>query len=287
MVGDPASIPARSPEGDPSANLAAWSPVAAFIESEVGFVINPDRYYLLSAQCSGLLARVGLRDPGQLVLRAKSDATLRQALINATTINESLFFRDVRLWDDLGARVLPELAAEVRQRGTLRILCCACSRGQEIYTLAMVIAENRPAIGPVSVEITACDIDTEVLAAARLGRYNQFEMTRGIDLIRSKRWFIADGDHWRVRPELQDGITFRQLNLTTPFDFPLRFDLIFCRNVLIYFSVGMRKRIIDRLGNCLTGHGYLGVGGSETLLGVTDQLQARRIGSSTLYQKRF
>lgn len=264
-----------------------WEPLAQWLATEMGYAIGPERYYLLDAHCKSLLDSNRVQQPVELVSLARSNPTVRQQVFDAVAINESYFFRDERLWDDLPQRILPELRDTVKQRGTLSVLMCACSHGQEIYTLQMVCQEQTQALGSVGLEITAVDIDTGALAAARGGTYNDVEIGRGLSPARRDRWFQRKSNVWQVKPELQRNLLFLQLNLQSAFTFPRRFDLVFCRNVLIYFTPADRKRIVERLGTYLNGYGYLVLGGAETLIGISEAFQARRIGSTTLYQKRM
>jgi chemotaxis protein methyltransferase CheR len=268
-------------------DYAQWAPVAAWFGREIGFVLTPERYYLVHANCRELLEESRLGTPQALADAANKDPRLRQRLINAGTINESFFFRDVNLWHDLGTRVLPDLAKECAFRRRIEVLICACSRGQEVYTLAMLAAERAAELQGVSLAITAADIDTEVMGIARAGRYSDLEVGRGLSPERRERFFMRSGDGWQVRPELQAGVNFTQINLNTPFTFPVRYDLVFCRNVLIYFSTAARKTVVDRLGNYTSNWGWLVLGGAETLLGISDTWNPRRMGDSTFYQKRY
>ena len=262
-----------------------WAPVAGYLEREIGFSLPPERWYLIDAACAPL-AKEFASSPEQLAGLAARDPRLRQRLINAATINESYFFRDTGLWKDLGERILPELAAEVKYRGRVQVLVCACSRGQEVWTIAMTAQMQAQRIG-MPVEILATDIDTEVLAYARAGRYNSIEVSRGLNEALLDRFFIRDGDGWCVRDSLRVGVRFEQVNLAAPFTVATRHDLVFCRNVLIYFSLVLRKAIVERLANATAPYGYLLLGGAETLLGVSDLWQPRRLGASTVYQRGY
>ncbi len=268
-----------------ASDLAAWAPVAVWLEREIGFVVGPERYHLLDSHCRELVKVRHLSSPKALIDLACIDRAVRQEVINAVAINESYFFRDTALWGDLGQRILPELAAEIPRGRAIKVLMCACSHGQEIYTLAMTVQEHAAALRGLQMEITATDIDTEALAIAQAGVYSSIEIGRGLDQARRDRWFQPHGESWQVKPELKRGSSFVHLNLNTAFTFAQRFDLVLCRNVLIYFSPENRRRIVERLAEYTNGFGYLVLGGAETLLGVTDRWHPRRIGSSTLHQK--
>lgn len=262
-----------------------WTPVAVWLEREIGYTVPPAKHYLLASACRDLLAATRLTSPARLAEIATADRSTRQALINACTINESYFFRDAGLWDALRGRVLPDLTKEVAYRGVLKVLCLACATGQEPYTLAMAWMEL--ALPGVRLDITAADIDTQALERAKAGVYTDFEMQRGLDIARRDRWFVRQADGWRVRDDLRGLVAFQTVNLATDFTFPSRFDLVMIRNVLIYFDVAAKKRVLDRLAFATNGYGLLALGGSESTLGITDTWQPRLIGAYGFYQKRY
>jgi chemotaxis protein methyltransferase CheR len=262
-----------------------WTPVAAWLEREIGYTVPPAKHYLLASACRDLLAATRLPSPARLVDIANADRATRQALINACTINESYFFRDAGLWDALRQRVLPDLAKEVGYRGVLQVLCLACATGQEPYSLAMAWAEL--ALPGIRLAITAADVDTHALERAKAGVYSDFEIQRGLDAPRRDRWFARQGDGWRIRDELRGQVAFQTVNLATDFTFPSRFDLVMIRNVLIYFDVAAKKRVLDRLAHATNGYGLLALGGSESTLGITETWQPRLIGAYGFYQKRY
>jgi chemotaxis protein methyltransferase CheR len=221
--------------------------------------------------------------PMQLISRAAQDKNLRQELLNAITINETLFFRDAGLWHDMSNIILPQMLASKQSKKEVNVLICACSRGQEVYTLGIAAQE---AEGVVPLRIIAADIDTNVLAAARQGRYSDLEVKRGLNTVRLKRHFTRKDEYWHAKQELKRNVSFVDINLASDFKFSERFDIVFCRNVLIYFTIQKRKDILDRFANFTNDDGYLILGGAETMLGVTDTWIPKRIKSSTVYQKR-
>lgn len=262
-----------------------WTPVAQWLEREIGYTVTPAKHYLLASACRDLLTAARLDSPARLVELASRDHATRQALINACTINESYFLRDAGLWEALRSRVLPELAKEVDYRGVLQVLCLACATGQEPYSLAMTWAEL--ALPRIRLAITAADIDTTALERAKAGVYSDFEIQRGLDPLRRDRWFTKQADGWRATDALRGGMAFQTINLNREFTFPSRFDLVMIRNVLIYFDVAGKKRVLERLAHVTNGYGMLALGGSESTLGITEAWVPRLIGSYGFYQRRY
>jgi chemotaxis protein methyltransferase CheR len=262
-----------------------WTPVAGWLGREIGYSVPAANHYLLASACRDLLATHRFATPAHLVEAAGRDRSLRQAVINACTINESYFFRDTGLWEALRARVLPDLARETAYRGTVQVLCLACATGQEPYSLAMIWAEL--ALPGSRLAITAADVDTAALERARAGVYSEFECQRGLDPVRRDRWFHRDPGGWRVRDELRAGIAFQPVNLAGEMAFASRFDLVMVRNVLIYFDIPDRRRVLERLAHATNGYGLLALGGSESTIGITDAWRPRQIGTYGFYEKRY
>ena len=265
-----------------------WNSLAAYVHQEIGYAIEPHKYYLLDNHIKPLMKRGSFPNVESLVLRCRTDTQLRQEVINAVTINETYFFRDEYLWKDLNTRVIPELVQEVKFSNTLRILICACSKGQEIYTLAMVLDQMRDQLGSVRADILATDIDTSVIEYAQAGIYSEFELSRGLDpRLREKYFKQVASNRFQIDDSLKQNITFQQWNLAEALPVSHRFDLIFCRNVMIYFDVELKKKVFGGLAHVLNNYGYLAIGGSESALNVTDILTPRRIGGTTFLQKVY
>ena len=265
-----------------------WNSLAAYVHQEIGYAIEPHKYYLLDNHIKPLMQRESFANVEALVFRCRSDTQLRQEVINAVTINETYFFRDENLWKDLSDRVIPELVGEVKYSNTLRILICACSKGQEIYTLAMVLDQLRNVLGSVRPDILATDIDTSVIDYAKAGVYSEFELSRGLDPRLKDRYFSAIGpNRFEVSEDLKRYVRFQQWNLAEALPVNHRFDLIFCRNVMIYFDADLKKRVFGGLAHVLNNYGYLAIGGSESALNVTTELSPRRIGATTFLQKKY
>jgi chemotaxis protein methyltransferase CheR len=263
-----------------------WAPVANYLLKHIGYEVSTGKYYLLHANLSKLL-QGDIRSPADLCRAADRNRQIRQQLINGATINESYFFRDNSLWQVVQNRLLPELADSVSFCNELHVLVCACARGQEVYSLAMLLHEHPLFQNKIRSVITAVDIDTEVLDIARHGCYTELEASRGLDAERRGRFFHRNGVDWQIDNVLRRSIRFEQLNLTESFHFHRRFDLVFCRNVLIYFQPEKKAAIIDRLAQYTNNHGYLILGGAESTLGLGNSWNPRNFDGYTVYEKRY
>ncbi len=245
--------------------------VSALVRERSGIIIGPDKLYLIQTRLAGLLRDEGLGSLDALAhrLEAGPHSELAGAVVEAMTTNETLFFRDEQIFAHLRDVALPTLRAarSVQPDGTrLRVWSAAASTGQEAYSLAMLLAEARPAWPTGGVEILASDIARAPLARAQAGLYGQFEVQRGLSAARLAQHFMREAEGWRIRPALQSMVRCRLWNLLAD-PAPLgRFDIVLCRNVLIYFDAPTRGRVLAGLARVLAPDGYLYLGGSETLL---------------------
>ena len=253
---------------------AAYAALAGTLKARSGLILGPDKLYLLENRLAPLLRREGLRTLDELAARLRPGSPLEGELAEAMTTNESLFFRDGRPFELLRRTILPRLHATRPPGATLRIWSAAAANGQEAYSIAMVCADLAAALPGRRVEIIGTDIAREPLERARQGLYSQFEIQRGLPMQMLVRYFIKEDAHWRVRQSLRDAVAFREWNLLAD-PRPLgRFDVVFCRNVLIYFDPQTKQRVLEGLAHCLPPDGALFLGGAETVLGITDRLRA-------------
>ena len=243
-----------------------------FLKTRSGLVLTDDKHYLLESRLEPVMRRFGLADMSRLVkgLRENSPAGLMEAVIEAMTTNESLFFRDKRPFDLLTSVMLPALAKSRRSHVPLRIWCAAASTGQEPYSIAMALKENPQLLGGRQVEIIGTDLSTEVLTRAESGIYNQFEVQRGLPVQLLLKYFKKAGDQWQVSSDNRGMVKYRKLNLLDSFAMLGVFDIVFCRNVLIYFDVPTKENILGRIAKCMASDGYLLLGGAETVMGISD-----------------
>jgi len=246
------------------------------LKERSGLVLSAEKQYLVESRLLPVARKAGLGGLGELVARLKlGDAeALMTAVVEAMTTNETYFFRDKTPFDNFRNTVMPALTAASRGIRTIRVWCAAASTGQEPYSLAIALKEMRGDIGDRRVEILATDLSAEVLEKARQGIYSQFEVQRGLPIQLLIKYFTQVGEMWQLAPEIRAMVKFRQLNLLADFSGLGVFDLIFCRNVLIYFDQETKISVLNRLGSALAGDGYLVLGAAETVVGLTDRFSS-------------
>lgn len=249
--------------------------VARTVKARSGLVLTPDKLYMLETRLGPLLRREGLASLDALaarVAKGASEAALIGAVTEALTTNETSFFRDGTPFDHL-RKALPVLAAARPAGGTIRIWSAACSTGQEAYSVAMLATELAPSLGGRRVEILGTDIAEEVLARAREGLFSQFEVQRGLPVQLLVKHFRQEAPAgWRLAAPLRAMARFQTWNLLDD-PRPLgQFDIIFCRNVLLYFDAPTKSRVLAAVASRLASDGFLYLGGAETVLGLTDRL---------------
>ncbi len=252
---------------------AGFAEVAALVRRRAGIVLTEDKSYLLETRLGPVLARFRLASLAALgeKLRALPGEALERAVVEALTTHESSFFRDGRPFEHLRA-LLPRLAAGRMATERLRIWSAACSTGQEAYSVAMLAAETFGPEAARKVEIIGTDISGEVVARAREGAFSQFEVQRGLPIRALMTHFAQEGARWRLKPELRSMVRFEERNLMADCGALGRFDVIFCRNVLIYFDSPTKTRVLDMLARMLAPGGVLYLGAAETVVGLTTRL---------------
>ncbi len=245
--------------------------MATLLRNRAGIVLSVDKTYLLETRLMSVARKHGLAAPEQIPAALRNGcAKLEADVIEAMTTNETLFFRDRHPFDTLQNDILPELIDLRGQSKCLRIWSAACSTGQEPYSIAILIRDHFPLLAGWQVEIMATDISPSVLARAREGRYTNFEVQRGLPVQLLVRHFEQTAEMWRVRPELRRMVTFREFNLLDDPAALGTFDIIFCRNVLLYFDVETKRAILERMSQRLRAGGALLLGTSETVYGISD-----------------
>jgi chemotaxis protein methyltransferase CheR len=232
-------------------------------------VLDSSRDYLFETRLSRLLRNQGMTRIGDLVshLRAQKNPALERAVAEAMTINETSFFRDVRPFDLLRTELLPKLIENRRHTRSLRIWSAACSTGQEAYSMAMLLLEHFPLLGGWNIRIEGTDISSEVVDRAKAGLYHRIEINRGLPARHVVRYFDHQGEAWTVKPEVRKLCNFRQANLCAPV-LPFNrledhFDIIFLRNVMLYFSQPHRRTLLAGIHRLLSSDGVLFLGSSE------------------------
>lgn len=244
--------------------------IAGFLKQRSGLALTKDKAYLIETRLTPLAKANGMADVKELIgkLRLNPSAPVVYQVIEAMTTNESMFFRDTKPFDHLTKIILPALKAQ--GRNSIRIWSAACSTGQEAYSIAMTLKEEAVKYPGLKAEIYATDLAEKVLERGRAGLYSQFEIQRGLPITLLMKYFTQrPNNNWEINDALKSMVKFTSGNLLTPFNAMGRFDIIFCRNVLIYFDEKTKADVLDRMAGILNSPGYLFLGGSETTHGLT------------------
>ena len=275
---------------DPATPSAATRILAGLLESRTGQQLSPARNWRIEASLKPLLREQGLTTIDSLVgLMTKSThATLATQAVEALLNNETSFFRDSTAFNQLEMDALESLRKSRAATKRLRIWSTACSTGQEAYSLAMMLRDGGMRWAGWKFDILATDISGEAVDRAQAGRFSRFEIQRGLPVRTMLRWFREDGEEWTVDPALKRDIRFATHDIRNAA--PGQFDLILCRNVLMYFAVPLRTQVFDRIATALEPGGILMLGAGETVLGQTDRFQSHPdmrglyIASTDLYR---
>lgn len=243
------------------------------LKERSGLALSEDKQYLITTRLKPVMEDHGLRTLPALVarLRSQPNGEIAEQVVEAMTTNESLFFRDSKPFEALTELMLPRLLAARGSRG-VRIWCAAASTGQEPYSIAIILEENAARFGSQPVEILATDLSQAALRRARLGEYTAFEVGRGMPKHYLERYFKKTArNHFVIAPKIRSRVNFEVRNLLEPFDRLGQFDIVFCRNVLIYFDRPTKQNVLERLAQIIPQDGYLVLGGPETTLGLTNK----------------
>ena len=242
------------------------------LKERSGLVLAADKQYLVESRLLPVARRAGVAGLGDLVQKLKGSQAepLVVEVVEAMTTNESFFFRDKIPFEHFRASIMPALLAARAAQRRIRIWCAAASTGQEPYSLAMALKEMAGSIAGWRIEIVATDLSNEVLEKARAGIYSQFEVQRGLPIQLLVKYFSQIGDTWQIAPDIRAMVQYRALNLLGDFSHLGTFDLVFCRNVLIYFDQATKIAVLDRIARITDRGGYLVLGAAETVIGLTD-----------------
>jgi chemotaxis protein methyltransferase CheR len=245
-----------------------------FLKARSGLALTPEKRYLVESRLAPVCRRFELQDLAELArgLQGGRDADLERAVVEAMTTNETFFFRDKAPFELFRDVLLPRFLMSRGNARRLRIWCAAASSGQEPYSLAMLLHEAAPRLSGWQVEIVATDISTEVLEKARAGLYSQFEVQRGLPIQLLLKYFTQVGDQWQICPQIRNMVGYRPLNLIKDFGHLGAFDIVYCRNVLIYFDPPTKSDVLTRLAASLAPDGALLLGSAETVISLTDAL---------------
>jgi chemotaxis protein methyltransferase CheR len=241
------------------------------LKERSGLDLSSDKQYLVESRLIPLARKAGLPGITELVqkMKAGSDA-LTSDVVEAMTTNETFFFRDKIPFDHLRETILPSIMRARAGRRSMRIWCAASSTGQEPYSIAMCLKALGPALAGWRVEIIATDLSQGVLEKARAGIFSQFEVQRGLPIQMLVQHFTQVGELWQLNADIRAMVQHRQLNLLQDFSHLGTFDVIFCRNVLIYFDQDTKTGIFNRLGKMLESDGFLVLGAAESVVGISD-----------------
>jgi chemotaxis protein methyltransferase CheR len=240
------------------------------LKERSGLDLSADKQYLVESRLIPLARKAGLPGIAELVAKIKAgSAALTAEVVEAMTTNETFFFRDKIPFDHLRESILPALVQARASRRSLRIWCAASSTGQEPYSIAMCVKEFAGLAG-WRVEIVATDLSQEVLEKSKAGIYSQFEVQRGLPIQMLVKYFTQTGELWQLKADLRAMVQHRQLNLLQDFSHLGTFDVIFCRNVLIYFDQDTKVAVFDRLARMVEADGVLLLGAAESVVGISD-----------------
>ncbi|MPY70399.1 MAG: chemotaxis protein CheR [Alphaproteobacteria bacterium] len=245
-----------------------------YLKDQSGLVLSQDKVYLVESRLVPVARKHDIADLDALIaaVRSKARPELNIDVVEAMTTNESFFFRDIKPFESLRDVVLPKVVEARRAAGarTIRIWSAACSSGQEPYTIGMLLKENPQLLQGLSCEIVATDLSLEILAKAKEGIYSQFEAQRGLPIQLLIKYFKQVGEHWQVAPEIRSMVNYQQANLLADLSRFGRFDVVYCRNVLIYFDNETKGDVLGRIRRQMADDAFLYLGGAESVLGISD-----------------
>jgi chemotaxis protein methyltransferase CheR len=269
-----------------SISTASFSYVCEVVRAESAIVLNTGKEYLVESRLIPLAKAAGHPDVDTYVsaMKATRNPAMLRAVVEALTTNETSWFRDADPFNALRTTVFPTLAQN-RPGRQLRVWSAACSSGQEAYSISMVASET-PAIAGWKLEVIGTDLSEEMVRRASTGEYSQLEVNRGLPATSLVRHFERAGAGWRIHPTIKQGVSFRTANLTRPFPPMGKFDVVFLRNVLIYFDVATKRDILRRVRDVMAPDGYLFLGAAEMTMGVDDSWDRIPAGKSSVYQAR-
>lgn len=265
--------------------------LARYIYDVSGIHIELSKAYLLETRLGRLLQAENCVSYSEFYDKAKRDLSKRieKQIIDAITTNETLFFRDTGPFELLKHKILPEVIDRRTSKfggGKIRIWSSACSTGQEVFSIAIVLKELLGANPSINIQLLGTDLSDAAIKQASYGLYNRFEIERGLPREYLQRYFSSCGADWKINDEIRSMATFRKMNLMQPFSNLGKFDIIFCRNVAIYFTLEDRKTLFNKIADVLEPDGYLIIGSTESLTGVCPRFVPKRHLKSIFYQLR-
>ena len=256
-----------------------------------GISLDKGKEYLLETRLNPMMARFGCTSFSELLQKAKSDSkrVIENAVIDAISTNETYFFRDKTPFELLQHKIFPDLIDKRSRKNpgmkpSIRLWSAASSTGQEIYSIAMILVEMGITPDRYNIRLLGTDISDDAVAKASYGKYNKFEVSRGLDKKRLDRFFDKQGDYYRIKDQIRVMAQFKKLNLMKPLTGIGTHDIILCRNVMIYFNPAARQRIYGNIAKSLESDGYLLIGSTESLSNDTDLFVSKKYLRSIFYQ---
>ena len=251
---------------------ADYDYLRGLLKERSGLTLSADKHYLVESRLLPVARQAGLSGLAELVAQLKTPggALLTTRVIEAMATNETFFFRDKMPFEHFRNTIMPALMDARATSRRIRIWCAAASSGQEPYSLAICLREMGARLAGWTVELLATDLSGEVLERAKAGIYSQFEAQRGLPIQMLLKYFTQVGERWQVNADLRDMVRFRPINLLHDFSPLGRFDVVFCRNVLIYFDMPTKTATFERMSRVVASDGYLLLGAAETVIGLTD-----------------
>jgi chemotaxis protein methyltransferase CheR len=264
--------------------------LAQYVYSLCAITLDESKGYLIESRLASLVEESGCGSYSGLLRRAKSDPSraLERRIVDAITTNETYFFRDAAPFDLLRHKIIPELVDRRARTGAarIRIWSAACSTGQELYSIAILLKELLGDPDRYGVRLLGTDISDDAVSRASRGLFSPVEISRGLSEAQRTRYFVPAGSQWQIRDEIRAMASFKKLNLMTDFAALGRFDVIFCRNVAIYFTERDQISLFGRMERALEPDGYLVIGAMESLNGICPQFTSTRHLRSVFYQVR-
>jgi chemotaxis protein methyltransferase CheR len=271
----------------PNIDQQAFDYISQLVLRKSAIVLEASKGYLIESRLMPIARQQGLSSINELVevLRRPGSIQLTDAVIDAMTTNETSFFRDLHPFNALRTDVIPALIQKRTRERALNIWSNACSSGQEVYSIAMLLREHFPDLSAWKLRLTATDLSKQILQRAQSGSFTQTEINRGLPMPMVIKNFKREGIHWRINEEIRKMVEFRLLNLVEPWPPTLpKMDIVFLRNVLIYFSVDTKKQILDKVHRAMQPDGYLFLGGAETTMNLSVRFDRVTIGNATCYR---
>jgi chemotaxis protein methyltransferase CheR len=272
-----------------TAEFGMW---ARYIQDISGIFLEPAKSYLIETRLGPLLREHNCRTFTDLYQKSRADATqeIEKKIIDQITTNETFFFRDVSPFKMLKIKILPDLIDRKTQQALtnspvpIRIWSAGCASGQEVYSIAIILKEMLEDAKNYQLAVLGTDISSKAIRRADCGTYSKFEVDRGLTGELMEKYFVHNGEGWKIKDDIRAMVTFKKMNLMLPFAGLGKFDIIFCRNVAIYFTLTDRKKLFDNIETVLAADGSLIIGSTESLTGIAPQFEPRSYSGSMFYQ---